>query len=550
MANTLDRVTYASLFRGYGATHEDELEQRKAIILRSIIASRAAAPDEAPRPSHESVAILPPDDTDDGAQRVFPVHCLPKALADIVNETALACLIPTSLPAACALAAVSEALGAGLELQPGKDPMHKVGGNLFLFAIAESGTGKGQSYKEIMRPLETLANQYAKAWERDVYPFLSAEREEAEAVVARLRKEMTKEPDADARTGMKQEMEAMKAKLAANEKALASRPVHNAGEATSEALARIVEGQHGQAVSIRTSEARGVIGVICGRYIKGASSSDENLYLSLYSREGVAISRCNAPTVKLETPTGAMLLMVQPDKAREMFSSASMTESGLMPRFLSFDSQAEAMDLPECDHVISEGARNRWAGLLEELMARYKYYEAEPHLIRLTDAAEEIFRTFNSETRTRRKRNGTAADIPSYAARWIENAWRLALVLHAGKHGARADAGNLDSSTAQEAIEIIRWFIDSQLGLLASGRHSRRKGRLSALMELVTGEGKTVRVLRKNHGFEREEIDSLVAEFAPLEIVRIETAGRPSEIVKIKHTGSQNPQNTQKVAKR
>jgi len=74
------------------------------------------------------------------------------------------------------------------------------------------------------------------------------------------------------------------------------------------------------------------------------------------------------------------------------------------------------------------------------------------------------------------RRRGEFSDVSDFAARWAEQAWRLALVLHAGLHGAQAHGHQLTLETAVNAIDLIEWFVNQQLNLLSKGRrHSARK---------------------------------------------------------------------------
>ena len=69
-----------------------------------------------------------------------------------------------------------------------------------------------------------------------------------------------------------------------------------------------------------------------------------------------------------------------------------------------------------------------------------------------------------------RRQAGELADVGQYASRWCEQAARIALVLHAGFHGANAHQHPLAVETAENGIRLARWFAEQQLDLLAKGR--------------------------------------------------------------------------------
>jgi hypothetical protein len=64
------------------------------------------------------------------------------------------------------------------------------------------------------------------------------------------------------------------------------------------------------------------------------------------------------------------------------------------------------------------------------------------------------------------------ADVGAFAARYAEQALRLAVVLHAALHGAEAGGQPLTLETAQNAVQLVEWFIAAQLDILAKGRHA------------------------------------------------------------------------------
>ncbi len=462
----------------------------------------------------------------------FPTKLLPPVMRDIIQETSRGHLIPEALPAACALAAISEVLGAGLVVQSDPAGNGSLAGNLFIMGVAESGTGKGRGYTEIIQHLDELATAESEGWEANVRPVILADVEEQHAIIARVKKTLTKATDSTERVAMKEEMKAAKSALASLEQQLGKAPVWNAGEATREALARLAAGQVGEAISSRSGEARGILSVLAGRYAKG-NESDEDIFLHLYSRDPKTINRQGSPPIQLKRPTGTVLWLIQPDKARELLGMANMTESGLLPRFITFDSGAQAEDVPEVRHQISESSRQAWADLLACLASTFRANGENPKLVVPCPEAFELFRTFDNETRAARREGGEYKDIAPFAARWAENAWRIALVLHAAIHRTKAANQPLSLQTTQSAIALQRWFIDGQLRLLSTGRNSRRSARLETLCNLLTKGPLTLRDLSNSHGFSKAEVQAL-AKNSLIEVITLNTGGRPSPVARIR----------------
>lgn len=91
------------------------------------------------------------------------------------------------------------------------------------------------------------------------------------------------------------------------------------------------------------------------------------------------------------------------------------------------------------------------------------------HNIQPTPEARARLVAYHNEIVSRRKEGGLA-DVSQYASRWCEQAARLAVVLHAGLHGATAHQHPLELETADRAVTLAKWFADQQLGLLAKVR--------------------------------------------------------------------------------
>ncbi len=83
------------------------------------------------------------------------------------------------------------------------------------------------------------------------------------------------------------------------------------------------------------------------------------------------------------------------------------------------------------------------------------------------------------------RRRGDLHDLTSYAARWAEQAWRLAVVPHAALHGAQAHLHPLSDETAANAIRLAQWFAGQQLDTLARGRRQAAQKKEDEVLELL-----------------------------------------------------------------
>jgi len=181
---------------------------------------------------------------------------------------------------------------------------------------------------------------------------------------------------------------------------------------------------------------------------------------------------------------------------------------------------------------INGATETAWQQLIRGILARRETLAENPRRITCTPEAREIFRQFHNESV--RLRCGEYHDIEAELGRWRENAIRLAI----GQCVAdNLDAQELTGEQAARAVEIMRWCARSALQITNAARMQKRVSRADALQTILAGKpgGKeTLRNLDKSHGFKLEEVQILAAQFSErFTVERVETGGRPSEVVRL-----------------
>ena len=83
-----------------------------------------------------------------------------------------------------------------------------------------------------------------------------------------------------------------------------------------------------------------------------------------------------------------------------------------------------------------------------------------------------------------KRRRADLRDVTIYAARWNEQAWRIAVVLHAAQHGANAHKHRLEIETAKRAIELADWFAAQQLEILSASRDKAQREKRNQVLAL------------------------------------------------------------------
>lgn len=442
----------------------------------------------------------------------FPTHCLPGAAGDMAREIGRVTTAQNEpLAAASVLAMISAAIGAGIEARTSGE--RRTRGNIFTLAIAESGTGKGEAYKLAAEPFETLESEAIEAFDMHTKPGLLAEINVAEKRAQTLCKNAAKESDKHARHIALEEYRQAEEERAEIQKRIDSAPRWKVADVTREALALVMSGQPGEAVASLSSEARGIFSIVKGRY--GKEGGDEDLYCSAYSGDSINIDRVGRARVTLRNPCLSILWMVQPDAARKAFNEDSFTDSGLLPRFLIFDPKAEPQERYEQPSPIPTAIKAGWETLIRSLATTYRANGDNPQTVTVSPGALALLTEYERENVRRRIRSGDLADLASFVARWTENAWKLALVLHSARHGGEAHEVTMDTRTAKDALEVMRWFADRQLEVLQAGRNEKLQKRLMALMAAMAAARTEIsfRDLKRSHSFEEAEIRQLLSVF-------------------------------------
>ncbi|WP_395730445.1 DUF3987 domain-containing protein [Prosthecobacter sp.] len=434
----------------------------------------------------------------------FPLECLPDIPRRIIAEVSKAVLIPVPLVAACSLGALSSGLGAGVEIMT--DGIRGMRPNLFIIAVAASGTGKGRAFKAIMEPFTDYESEKLDRWQNEVLPGLLAElaivKRRTESLEKSLGKQVSQDTNdgLDSLTSLQRRRQDLEAQL--------HEPRLSVADATAEALAiALKHGKH-EAIASMSSEARGCADVLAGRYNK---KSDESIYLAGFSGDPCKYDRIGRPSIQIAQPCLGILWMIQPDKFDELRSKPSLCESGWLPRCLIFDSKARPQRVPKVRHVIDKEASDSWSRLVKDLLVNVHDIK-KPVVLSPTPEVSDMFIEYTNELVDIRQPGGALYDVDTYVSRWAELAWRLAIVLHAGLHGSKALEETISTKTASDAIRLMRWFSRQQLQLLSAGREEKKLERLTRLISLLSSEPEstsTTRDMERRHGFTKEEILAL-----------------------------------------
>jgi hypothetical protein len=437
----------------------------------------------------------------------FPLDCLPAQAAEMSRAIACTDRTPEALAGCCVLGVLSASIGAGLQVTSG--PNRVTRGNLYITASAESGSGKSEDYRHAAKPFLDYERTIVEDWKARVSPGLQAEADLLESEIAKLKKEAMKGKTGIEREEIREELK-VKKKALADALAGLSAPALCCEDVTTEKLAVMLAQNQEQLASL-SPDAGSIVNNLLGRYSK-LDRTDESIYLKAYSGDYCRVDRLGREPVLLQRPCLAALWLMQPDKLETLLAKTELKDGGLIPRLLACHTRADARPIVAGMQGIPASTVAAWAELVRELIQTFRF-AVKPFTVQpLPEAQRTLDAHYN---RIVEQRLGALRDVTTFAARWNEQAWRIAVCLHAGMHGEDAGKRMLAADTAASAITLADWFAEQQLQILARGRHAARRARRDEVVKLLgnTPEGITARdVHRARIVASADEARTLLAE--------------------------------------
>jgi hypothetical protein len=467
----------------------------------------------------------------------FPIDALSPAMRQMVASVAEVHRVPVELPAMCAVAIVSGALGNAYTLTGAVDGK-ECHGNLYVIPAAPKSSGKGSVANALVRPLLDASADLAAAFTRGQLPGLKTDKAILEKRVNILVNELAtgKTGKGNDRKRMgevekeetKRELEEAHQRLEAIAPLLEAMPTYWVGNATSEAMAAQFA-RNNPGLFCYSAEGGEIVRVMLGKYTKG-EAADLDLYLSGYSVEPWRSDRIGRGVCQI-TPCLSMLLLVQPSILLELMGNEEAFERGMTARTLFFIAQTEPVEDDGTSRSVDETTEAAWCQLVREILTRREALAGNPRRIICSPEAREVFRQFHNESV--KLRRGKFRDIEAELGRWRENAIRLGIVQCVADPG---EALTLTGEQAARAVKIMRWCARSALKIINVARIQRREARAAELQTTLSRVGgrETLRNLEKSNGFDGAEVRRLAEEFPERFILEyVKTGGRPSEVIRL-----------------
>lgn len=386
-----------------------------------------------------------------GMEHAFPTHMLPPPLRAMVLAINAVYGVPEVMPAAIALAMIAAAMRKGLRIASGKG-RHTMG-NLYVLISAESGTCKSTSLGVLLEPLQKIQEN---------------------------------EPS----TGIPPEESA---------------PRLICSDTTGPALAKLLAA-NGETTLNATAEAGNLLNVV--------SKSANPLGLLLlkgYSGDPVEIDRVTRELIVIKKPCITVCWLCQPHRIDDFLGSEHLMEDGLLARFLVAHSRAKMAYMTDEDKAIPDAVSEGYGNLINAIFEAYGRRLDVPYTVNTSDEAFAILQEYHNLNVQRW--NAENGSLRCCIARWSEQAWRMALVLHAATYGGNSHQIAVERETAERAVALQEWFAEQQVSIIRGTTRKKEDNRLEKLCELLMeapNNEMTLRDLKNSHGFSSEEVRRLV----------------------------------------
>jgi hypothetical protein len=238
-----------------------------------------------------------------------------------------------------------------------------------------------------------------------------------------------------------------------------------------------------------SADAVAIVNILPGRYNK-LDRTDEGIYLKAFTGDRCKVDRQSRESVLVESPCLSALWLTQPDKLDSLLGERSLSDGGLIPRILCCYTHCEAREIVQDEPEIPATIEEAYTDLIRSLIEAYRLAD-EPFTIEPTSDALEAMNAHHNGIVKRRRVD--LRDVTIYAARWNEQAWRIAVCLHAGLHGAEAHEHRLELDTAKRAIELAGWFAAQQLEILFASREKARRKVWDEVLSLLDDRPEGIR---------------------------------------------------------
>lgn len=405
----------------------------------------------------------------------FPLDALPPVLKDLSHHLAELHGVPVPLPAVATIAVVGAAVGRGLELKTWRGMATYP--NLYVLVGMPSGAGKSNVLKPIYASMfeceRKLQTEHAK-----LLPKIEVEL----TLVQREMAEIFRKGEAADNSEAVEKLATLKAK----EHALRGQQVSPrlvVEDITSQKLAKIME-ENGDVMASLSADARGAGKILLGRHNEG--SLDDDIYLKGFSGDSARQDRIGRGGAALNNPALTISWATQLDLFDQLFNNKAIMVSGLACRFLPLRIEEQASEPSYEQDSIAKEALEKFSTTVAQLVSEYHRVAVKngtSHAICADEKARQVLSDYQRCIKWRVGRE--LAPFRSFALRWAEIAWRIALIFHCADNGDQSHLAAVNEETAANAVRVMKWFAQHQQQLLESGKEQEDNDKVAVALAFV-----------------------------------------------------------------
>jgi len=175
-----------------------------------------------------------------------------------------------------------------------------------------------------------------------------------------------------------------------------------------------------------------------------------------------------------------------------------------------------------------------WNKHIRDLLQAFRLAE-QSFVVEVLPEVRVTSRKFKNEIVDRMRTD--LSDVKTFAIRWCERAWEIALNFHVALYGMDCFKYPLSPGTFNNAVQVVRWFIGEELQVLQISRAEAINKTRERLEEIFKKNGNapvTLRNFDRHHRMEKSDVIACVKSneyLFTLAVAHSPRGGTPSPVV-------------------
>lgn len=464
----------------------------------------------------------PFDDDQHGAPIALDgIRAVAPRLGGMIEQSAEAAQVPGDIALVLALASVGAACAKRLRVDCGgwSEPS-----NIYALALAPPGSRKSAIFAELVGEpwvaLEAALLDATKPKRTAALSELRLAKKTVEKLSAKYAA-ATKPEDRDSLRRQVREEEQRIERLESD----AREPRLLAGDATQEQATTLLA--DGEGALLLADPESAVLGIVGGRY---SANYNAALLLKGHAGDDLIVDR-RGRREKVRGPALSLALALQPGVWADFLeANPAARTGGLSARFAFAYPPSNIGSRSTTPKPLDPRVGSEYRALLAELVA----LPMQEAVVRMDEDAADAFRRFRERNEQQLGPGGSLAGIADWGSKQVGLAARVALIVHAARHGAAAPQHRIGLATLAVALDIADGLASHAMAALGVADPVERLAKRILDRLKKTGGPMTARDIYKALGTTAESAKSALALLEARHIVRVReeaTGAHPKTVV-------------------